>query len=409
MKSTGKLACLVLVLAAVAGCESDTGSPVEVIDPTVASLEIVAPPSLLVNETALLTVLARNAEGAEVPPPRQLHWASSDESIARVSDAGQATVVTALRRGTATIDVSAGIVDASMSLTVKGRVVIGRPTLGHFTAAEMPIGDTLQFAAFFVDVNGATIDETPSVTWASGNPDVASVSPTGFVSGLRTGHTPITATNSDGRATMDLTVTDVIAGLPAKVRLAHVAGGYGPLTFVPSQGASVTLTFGESVEVPIVSGRFIVHVVGSGYEESGTPEWLIRGGDRLEIYATSYGITSAWINRASVPADSGLVRFVQGTGPPNFAIVVLLGGPGATVAESRLIHCYFDPYDITDYVGVPSGELDVIMGGKDLFFNPSSAAESARGRFAVAPGRAVTYVLTGESPQTMRVLAFPDF
>jgi hypothetical protein len=140
---------------------------------------------------------------------------------------------------------------------------------------------------------------------------------------------------------------------------------------------------------------------GSGYEESGRIEWLIRGGDHLEVFGTSYGITGWWINEASVPVDSGLVRFVQGTGPPNFAIVVLLGG--------RLIHCYFDPFEFTDYISVPAGDLDLVMGGKDLFFNPSSSSETARGRITVAPGRAVTYVLTGESPQTMRLLAFPDF
>jgi hypothetical protein len=85
--------------------------------------------------------------------------------------------------------------------------------------------------------------------------------------------------------------------------------------------------------------------------------------------------------------------------------VVILGAPGAT--RGRLIHCYFDPYDITDYIRVPPGEYDVIMGDKGLRFDPSS--ETTRGRITVAPGRAVTYVITGQNPETMLLLAFPDF
>lgn len=404
MKAAGKLACLTLVLAAVR-CESDTGSPVEVPDATVASLEIVAPPSLLVNESALLTVTARNADGAEVPTPPQLLWASSDGAIARVG-VGRAPVVTALRRGTVTVTASAGSVDASVSLSVKARVRIRRLN-SPYLAAIVAVSESLQFAAYFIDVNGGAIDETPTVTWTSGNSDVVSVSPTGLAIGLQTGEATIIATNSDGRATMDITVTDVIVGLPAKVRLAHVAGGYGPLTFVPSQGASVTLSFGESIEVSIVSGTFRVLVEGLHQDAEGS--WFIREGDHLEVFGTSWGVTGWWINEARLPADLGLVRFVQGTGPPNFALVVLLGTPGATVPESSLINCYFDPLVITDYVRVPAGEHDVIMGGKGLFLNQILARETARGRVTVAPGRAVTYVLAGDSPQTMRLLAFPAF
>ena len=386
-----------------------------VIDATVASLEIVAPASLLVNESALFTVTVRNADGAEVPTPRELQWTSSDESIARV-DVGRAPVVTALRRGTVAISVSAESVDASVSLSVKARVAIGRPPFGgHFTSIDLAIGDDLQFTAFFVDVNGEAIDETPSVTWASGNPQVAGVSSSGRVIGLQTGDATITARNSEAVGTMEVFVTDVVAGLPAKVRLAHAAGGYGPLTFVPSQGASVTLSLGESVEVPIVSGTFQVDVAGLRTDGPWGPltserSWLVRGGDHLEVFGTSNaGLTGWWINEATVPADSGLVRFVQGTGPPNFAGVVLLGAPGETVVSSRLINCYFDPADFTDYISLSAGELDVIMGDKGLFFNLSDAAVRARGRITVVPGRAVTYVITGESPETMRLLAFPAF
>jgi hypothetical protein len=376
------------------------------IDATVASLEIVVSPSLLVHEMALLTVKARNADGAVVPTPPQLQWTSSDEAIARVEASGPGSgVATAVRRGTVTINVRAGSVDASVSLSVKARVTIR--LIPPDLEASVAIGEALQFEAFFVDVNGATIDETPSVdAWTSSDPDVADVNSIGNVIGLRTGHATITAWNSDGRATMDVTVTDVIARLPATVRFAHAADGRGPVTFVPSQGAPVTLAFGESVEVPIVSGSFRVQVDGLGPVGSDQ-SFVIRGGDHLAMYGTGVGTAALWISEVSVPADSGLVRFLEGS-PSNWGFTLFLGAPGAEVAERRLINCYFDPGHSTEYVRVPAGEFDVIGGGKDLLSNPS-AVDITRVRATAMSGRAVTYVLAGDSPQTARVVAFPDF
>ncbi len=395
----GKEAGIVQVRAVASG---KVGSvDLVVVDATVASLEIGAPPSLLVNESALLTVTARNADGAKVPTPPRLQWVSSDPAIARF---GRVPVVTALRRGIAMITVGDGSVGASASLSVRARVAIGRPPFAQFTSVDIAIGDDLQYAAFFVDVNGAKIDETPSVTWASLDPHVASVSSTGRVIGLQTGRSTITARNSDDVGTMEVLVTDVIAGLPAEVRFAHVGVGHGPLTFVTSQGASVTLTLGESVELPIRSGTFDVQLDGSLSDFGGKERFfLVRGGDRLEIFGTDYGLTGDWINQTSVPADSGLVRFFQGTGGTSWVPVVHLGAPGAPVTLSRLIDCYFDPLNGTEYVRVPAGELDVIMSGK------GGGTEIARVRITVTLGRAVTYVIAGESPQTMRLRAFPDF
>jgi hypothetical protein len=372
----------------------------------VASLEIVAPSSLLVNEVALFTVRARNADGVVVPTPPELQWASSDQAIARVeaSSAGSG-VVTALRRGSVMIRVSAGSVDAAMSMSVKARIMIA--PLGQIDppAISVAIGETLQLTAFFVDVNGETIDEIPSVTWDTPNRSVVSVSSTGLVTGLGTGRALITATSSDGASTREVSVTDVIAGLPATVRFAHAAVGRGPVTFVPSQGATVTLALGESVEVPIVSGSFSVHVDGLGSNGSDQ-SWAIRPGDHLALYGTGVGTSALWINEVSVPADSGLVRFVEGSFT-NWGFTLFLGAPGAEVTESRLINCYFDPLASTEYVRVPAGAFDVIGGGKDLLSNPG--AVETRVRATAKSGGAVTYVLAGDSPQQARVVAFPDF
>jgi hypothetical protein len=294
-----------------------------------------------------------------------------------------------------------------LSVNARVSVVALAPPCEFPLTVCLAIGEGPVFIASFVDVNGAKLPERPVVTWSSSQPDVASVNEVGRVTALRPGRVTITASTAEAAGTVDVIVTAVAAGDgPARVRFANADDSHGPLTFVPSRGAPVTLAFGESVDVPVVSGGFSVQI--DGFDSAfGSASWMLREGDHLEIFATTGGISSAWSSLASIPADSGLVRFVQGvSGPSNFAVVVLLGAPGATPAESRLVDCYFDPQTVTEYVPVRAGEFDVIASGKGLLFG---GQESARSRITVPPGRAVTYAITRDTPDTMRVLAFPDF
>jgi hypothetical protein len=239
------------------------------------------------------------------------------------------------------------------------------------------------------------------VTWASDNFSVMSVNATGVVTGHRPGSATITATTSDGAGTVVLTVADAIAGLPARVRFANAADDRASVTFNPSQGPPVTLGFGESVELPVVSGLFSANVFGQGFLSTQDRQWLIGGGEYLEVYATRWGITGDF-NQASVPG-SGVVRFVQGSAG-GYAAVVLLGPPGVAAASAILINCYFDPLDMTQHATVPAAEFDVIVGSKGLLFTRSGGVTI---RATPPPGRAVTYVLVGDSPDTVRLLPFP--
>jgi hypothetical protein len=234
------------------------------------------------------------------------------------------------------------------------------------------------------------------------------VSSIGVLTGIRLGRATITATSSDGP---EVTVADVTTGLPARVRFAHAADDRAPVTFTPSQGAPVTLAFGESVELPVVSGTFGAHIHGqeflgvthflSGQVDTAIDrQWLIRGGEHLEVYATRFGMAEAF----SVPGSSG-VRFVQGA-TNRTAQVVLLGPPGVEAGRATLIECYFDPNLVTVYTEVPAGEFDVIAGGKGLFETRSGGVTR---RVMAPPGRAVTYVIVGDSLDTVRLLSFPAF
>jgi hypothetical protein len=422
---------VVLLIGAVLASASCTG-PTEPAQPTpeppgqtpepgpsepapVTSLQISAPASLLVHEQVLLTVTARDARGQVVVPSQPPTFSSSDTLVAVVSSSG---VVRGLRRGTVTIRASVSDVVADVPLGVKARVRIAQEYFEEWDGSwPLAVGDTLQFIALFVDVDGVPIPETPAAEWTSSNPDAASVSETGLVAGIQAlSSARIAAWTVDGSAAADVHVSDVIAGLPASVRFAHAARDVGPVTFLPSEGAPLTLSFGESIERPVLSGTFTVLTNGlpandcaDGYCDRQRFAAMIREGNHLSLYAAGGAenawLTPAWAGPATVPAGSALVRLVQGWNP--FPVVFLRspGDPASGLPEL----CYFDPIDVSIYFEREAGGFDIVLQGKypsDLTPIPETQVVLSG---ATAPsGGAVTIVLTGSSPETMGFLTFPD-
>lgn len=96
--------CFALLLGAViAACGPDSKVPAVPNTPPAQGLEVLSvPSSLLVQESALLTVRMRNADGTQAELPPDVQWKSSDETVIRVQpgDGSAERVVTALRRGT---------------------------------------------------------------------------------------------------------------------------------------------------------------------------------------------------------------------------------------------------------------------------------------------------------------------
>lgn len=377
--------------------------------PTSITLEISAPPSVIVHELAMLTVRAVNQRGDGVALPQPVTWKSSDGTVASVSSNG---VVTGVGRGNAVITVSAGSASTTATLDVRARVWIG-PVNGSGSSGTLAlaVGDSLRFRADYVDVNGIAIEDSVVATWSSSDPASVSVSSAGVVAALKPLSTAvITGSTADGTGTLVVGVSDAVAGVPATIRFAHTAYGVGPVTFRPSKGTPVTLSFGEVIERPLPSGFVYIETVGLGTNGQDA-NWggLVRGGDHLSLYAvagTYYGhpsLTAAWATPTSIPADSAQVRFVQGSDFP----VVHLRPPGAPLSDLPEL-CYFDPGDPSIYFERAAGEVDIVMAGKVSFGGPGT--ERARFRATLPAGRAVTYVLTGDvtRPETAAIFAFLD-
>jgi hypothetical protein len=321
-----------------------------------------------------------------------------------------------------------GDLGAAAQLTIKARVRIARvlePTgatipvdFSSDFSTTIAVGDGIQFVTLFADVNGAIITAAPARSWSSSAPDVVRVSSSGVATGLQ--HVPgsiqgwpcpacvaITASTDDGTATANVFVTDVITGLPATVRFAHMASSLGPLTFLPSQGEPVVLSFGQWVERPITSGSFSVVVDGLPVlnADENIFSGLVRDGDYLTVYAVAFGpplsvgvVTATLSTQSAVPSDSGYVRLLAGTSE---ATAVYLRNRGVAAGGVPDL-CYFDLGTVTDYYHRAAGDFDVITSQKFV------GDDSVRTTIIAPAGHKFTYVFVGDTKATLQVIALPD-
>ena len=419
-----------MVATALIACTTPTDtSPTEIPAP-VTSITILVAPSLLVHQTTLLEVRGRTARGEVSISPSEVAWTSSDASVARVSWDG---IVSPLRRGSVTIRAMLQGLEPSQRLETTAQVTVkARPRMARMFGAAgirslvdfnsafssaIAVGDTIQFVALFADINGVLLDEAPTQTsWVSSAPDVVSMSASGLAVGLRhvpgsvqswpcTVCTAVTVSTDDGPATTQVFVTDAIAGLPTTIRFAHTASSHGPLTFIPSQGDPVTLSFGQWVERSITSGTLSVHVDGLPTLNAGEADFngVVGVNDYVSLYAVAFPnatgyLTAQWSSPSNVPADSGYVRLVAGTYMATVVYLRNLGAPVSGVAQL----CYFDLGNGTEYYHRGSGDFDIVASPKVF------PLDSTRITLMAAAGRKFTYVIVGDTKPTMQAIAFPD-
>lgn len=144
------------------------------------------------KQTLTATVLPAYATNKNVT------WVSSDTSVVTVENG----VVTAVGKGTATITVTTedGGYTATCEVTVK--LPVSAVTLNE-TSTALVVGNTKQLTATVAPANA----DDSTVTWKSGNTNVATVDQTGKVTAVGVGTTTITATAGGKSATCTVTVT----------------------------------------------------------------------------------------------------------------------------------------------------------------------------------------------------------
>ncbi len=236
---------------------------------TISTIEV-TPTSLtltFIGEDASLSATARDAGGSPVPGAN-LGWASSNNSVARVSSTG---VVTAVANGAASITASAGGVTSNpVAVTVQQAVtsITVTPTSLTFTF----LGEQATLSATARDAGGTPVSGV-SFTWATSNASVASVSGSGVVTANANGSATVTAaargvtsggvnvTVQQRVATISVTPTSVsLTALGQQATLAATARDAGGSII-----AGVTLNWTSSNTLAVtVSQTGVVTAVGAG-------------------------------------------------------------------------------------------------------------------------------------------------
>jgi len=186
-------------------------------------------------------------------------YSSSDENVATVNDKG---LVTAKKAGTAIITAQVGTYTATCKVTVTAPTLVGiRLTPNQ---AGIKVGQTLQLATTFLPEGAVGGD----VSYTSSNPDVATVSNTGLVTGIKAGTVTITVKSGKFSSTNKITVSNIEpTGITLDKSTATVEPGKTvqlKATVIP-QGAAGTVSFTSSnTSVATVSSTGLVTGVKAG-------------------------------------------------------------------------------------------------------------------------------------------------
>jgi serine/threonine protein kinase/alpha-tubulin suppressor-like RCC1 family protein/uncharacterized protein YjdB len=194
----------------------------------VASVAVTpSPASIIVGSTTQLTAVLKDGRGNPVTG-REVVWASSDTTMARVSPSG---VVHGLQPGyiniTATSEERTGTGTVLVTATI---TPVAAVELSPWPSA-IQLGDSAVLSAAPKDTRGNTLSGR-AAKWTSSDPTVATVSPGGAVHPRREGTTVISATiegkNATARITVIQPVVAAVAVTPSALSLQ--VGGRAQLT-----------------------------------------------------------------------------------------------------------------------------------------------------------------------------------
>ena len=176
------------------------------VKPTLSSITVTpATPSLQVGNTQQMIATGTNNDGSTKDLTNSATWTSSAPSFVSVTTHG---LIKALANTTnaVTITATSGAISGNTTVTVgqaQQTITITSAQGTSFSLTTTPSGTTISLTA---DQNGS--DVTGTVNWSSNNTNVISVTSGGtatIVGGL--GTATITASNSSGSGTIQITVT----------------------------------------------------------------------------------------------------------------------------------------------------------------------------------------------------------
>jgi uncharacterized protein YjdB len=297
---------------------SDTGTTACHTRIAVASVDVSpTTASLHPGQTVQLTATPKDAGGTPLTG-RTVTWTTSDATIATVNATG---LVTAVAAGgpvtiTATSEGKTGTSAVTVSPTPVATVTVTPPS------PSIVLGTTVQLTATPKDSNGNTLTGR-TVTWATGNANLATTSASGLVTGTGVGGpVTITATIEGQSGTSAVTVTPV--------PIASVAVTPSPASVIVGATVQLTATPKDASGNPL-TGRVVTWATSDATTATVDANGLVTGkvvGGPVTVTATSEGVNgTASITVIPVPVASVDVT------PPSASILV--GGTTQLTATPR--------------------------------------------------------------------------
>ncbi|PYP18109.1 MAG: hypothetical protein DMD52_02690 [Gemmatimonadetes bacterium] len=342
--------------------EGQNGTASVAVTPPPVALVSVSPASATIaaGNTVQLAVTLQDANGNPLSG-RVVTWRSSNTAAATVSGSG---LVSGVAAGSATITAASEGKSATATITVSA-VSVASVTVSPATA-NVNEGSTVQLTATPKDANGVPLTGR-TVTWASDNTTVATVSATGLVTGKVAGSATITATSEGQGGTAAITVVHVpvasvaVSPAPASVQ----AGQTVQLTATPKDASGTplagrTVTWAsDNTAVATVSGSGLVSGVAAGSAtitatsegQSGTSALTVSAAPPPGTCVTS--VVAVHNTAFATQSGSFTVQFdATPNGSPIDAPTGLSSGPAAGYTDLAVIVRFN-----------PTGQIDARNGG----------------------------------------------
>jgi uncharacterized protein YjdB len=240
--------------------------------------------SLSLGQSAQLVATATSASGKTLGG-RAISWASLSPGVATVSESG---VVTANGVGQTVISATAEGKSSTASVTVSAQQAAAPGQVARVdvtpTTLSLVMGQSSQLSAVARDALGSSLGST--VTWASSNPAIATVSSTGQVIGVAPGGASIVATSGGKTGTSNVTVS------AAPVARVVIAPSSASLTVGQTLQFSATP---QSSNGSTLNGRIVVWSSSNPSVASVSTSGLVTAklAGQAQISATSEGKTGS--------------------------------------------------------------------------------------------------------------------
>ena len=277
---------------------SVSGQASVVVNPSAVAAVVIQPDTLVVPVARQAAAAATTFDSAGSPLANRLViWGTANPGVATVDRAGRVTGVSA---GVTTIDATVeGQVDSAVVRVVPVAVSAVTVVPGIATIA---VGDTVPLAAYPIDSVGSAINGRATV-WATSDPVVASVSPSGVVVGRQPGAVSVRANVGGVTGISSITVQTTVGAVTS------VTVQPTPSTVTVGATRRYTATARDSAGTPL-GGRPVTWTVAdptvATVDSTGLVTGLLPGS--TQITATVNGVIgTAGLTVIPVPVASVLV------------------------------------------------------------------------------------------------------